>query len=108
MKPMMIGLILMIALLTGSSSVTEAGPGSVVRVLNRSRSTVTVYVLGLDFYGNRVWRPQGSVAAGSYLDLPNVPAGTTVGASNLADKSQQWPPVRVDYSGRPIFEYVLR
>ena len=108
MKTVVIGVVLLIALVVGAL-VADAGPAGVVRVLNRTGSTVTVYVLGVDFYGNRVWRPQGSVAAGSYLDLPNVAAGTTLGAQNPADKRQQWPPVRVEYSwGRPIFEYVVR
>jgi hypothetical protein len=109
MKTLAIGVMLMTALAVGPL-VAAAGPAGMVRVLNRTDVTVTVFVLGADFYGNRVWRPQATVTAGSYLDLPNIPAGTTVGAQSLAKgaSKQQWPPVRVDYSGRPIFEYVVR
>lgn len=106
MKAVVVATMLLVGLVFGPDG-ADAGPAGLVRVHNRTDLTVTVYVLNVDFYGNRSWRPVSNVSPRSYLDLPDVPAGTTVGAQIPATR-RQWPPARVEYSGgRPIFEYVI-
>jgi hypothetical protein len=99
---------LVLTLLALGSAVAWAAPAGLVRVYNRTDTPVTVYVLDVDFYGKRSWRALRDVSPRSFLDLPNVPAGTMVGAKQSHAK-REWPPVRVEYAGgRPIFEYVVR
>jgi hypothetical protein len=106
MRTVVIAVILVIGVIVGSGG-ADAGQSGLVRVHNRTDFTVSVYVLDVDFYGNRSWRRLGEVSPSSSLDLPNVPAGTTVGAQIPATK-QQLRPARVEYaSGRPIFEYFI-
>jgi hypothetical protein len=92
------------ALLLASTPAWAATSG-LVRVHNRTDSTVTVYVLNVDFFGNRSWRALGDVSPRALLDLPNVPTGTMVGVQT---PKRQWPPRRVEFTGgRPIFEYIV-
>ena len=105
MRAVVVAMILLIGLVLGSGA-ADAGSSGLVRIHNRTDLEVTVYVLNVDFYGNRSWRPLNNVSPRSYLDLPNVPAGTMLGAQHPPTK-RQWSPTRVDYSGRPIFEYVI-
>ena len=98
-------LVAFVALLVLGAAPAQAATSGLVRVHNRTDSTVTVYVLNVDFFGNRSWRALREVAPRSLLDLPNVPAGTMVGVQT---PKRQWPPTRVEFtSGRPIFEYIV-
>jgi hypothetical protein len=104
MKTLGAALVLVILL---SSTAGWAGENGFVRVYNYTDTELTVYVQDVDFYGNRSWRALRDVAPHTFLDLPNVPAGTMVGAKEARGK-REWTPTRVEYRGRPIFEYSVR
>jgi hypothetical protein len=96
----------LIAMVLMTAVLSKADESGSVRVINRTASIVDVLVRDSDIVGIQSWRVIATVQPRSWIELPQVPSGATLGARSRT--GQEWPPRRVEYgAGRTIFEYVL-
>lgn len=75
------------------------GKKGIVRINNPNRFPVQILAQNRDFFGRKRWVRIGVVRPRSFIQIPNVPMGATLGA-NAVDGSRYWRPFRVTYPRR--------